>query len=147
MSFAVAGGDAAAIERTLARAFREGIAPVRLLRAVGRHLQRLQLAAAKTEAGTSDKAAMEDLRPKVFFKQIPAFRHQLGLWNTARLGDALGLALDAEIDCKRAGAPAQTVCGRACSGSPRGRGVCARGPEPPGQARRAMRDDITSRCE
>ena len=113
VSFAVAGGDAAAIERTLTRAFREGIAPVRLLRAVGRHLQRLQLAAAKTEAGASDKAAMEDLRPKVFFKQIPAFRHQLGLWNTARLGDALGLALDAEIDCKRAGAPAQTVCGRA----------------------------------
>jgi DNA polymerase-3 subunit delta len=112
VSFAVAGGDAAAIERTLGRAFREGIAPVSLLRAVGRHLQRLQLAAARIEAGASDKAAMDDLRPKVFFKQVPAFRRQLGLWNTQRLGHALGLALDAEIDCKRAGAPAQTVCGR-----------------------------------
>jgi DNA polymerase III subunit delta len=112
VSFAVAGGDAAAIERALARAFREGIAPVSLLRAVGRHLQRLQLAAAKIEAGASDKTAMDDLRPKVFFKQAPAFRRQLGLWTTQRLGHALGLALDAEIDCKRAGAPAQTVCGR-----------------------------------
>lgn len=112
VSFAVASGDASAIERSLARAFREGIAPVSLLRAVGRHLQRLQLAAAKIEAGASDKAAMDVLRPKVFFKQASAFRHQLGLWNTRRLGHALGLALDAEIDCKRTGVPAQTVCGR-----------------------------------
>ena len=112
VSFAVGDGDAATIERILARAFREGVAPVSLLRAVSRHLQRLQLAAAKIEAGASDKAAMDGLRPKVFFKQAPAFRRQLGLWNTVRLGHALGLALDAEIDCKRTGAPAQTVCGR-----------------------------------
>ena len=70
VSLAAGSGDPAAIERELGRAFREGVAPVTVLRAVARHVQRLQLVAAKIAAGDSEKAAIDGLRPKPFFKTI-----------------------------------------------------------------------------
>ncbi len=112
VSLAAGSGDPAAIERELGRAFREGVAPVTVLRAVARHVQRLQLVAAKIAAGDSEKAAIDGLRPKPFFKTIPAFRRQLGLWSVDRLSHALALLTEAEIDCKQTGMPAQAVCGR-----------------------------------
>lgn len=110
---AVALGDLVALDRAVMRAEREGLGAIAMLRAVGRHLMRLHLAAGHVAAGRTVEAAMASLRPPVFFAAQPAFRRQLAQWSAARLADAVQLLLEAEADCKSAGAPAQAICARA----------------------------------
>ncbi|MFQ5844492.1 MAG: DNA polymerase III subunit delta, partial [Planctomycetota bacterium] len=110
VAFAACGGDVAALEKGLERVFLEGIAPVRVLRAAARHLQRLHLVAARRAAGASAEEAMAALRPPVFFKWKPAFRAQIALWPPARAAGALSLVIHAEIDAKRTGMPAELLC-------------------------------------
>ena len=111
--FAPAGGAAPSADRALTRSYAEGVNPVTILRALGRHLMRLQLARAKVDDGTSVDAAMKSLRPPVFFKLAEPFRQQLRAWSGAKLTRALALILEAERQCKRTGMPAEELCGRA----------------------------------
>ncbi len=113
VSLAAAGGDAKALDRALDRAFQEGAAPVTVLRAVARHLQRLHRAAALIAAGQSETEAFAALRPPVFFKDAPAFGVQVKTWSNATLGRAWEILTDAELACKTTGIPARAVCGRA----------------------------------
>jgi len=110
--YAAADGDAAALDKALERAFLEGENPVRVLRAVQRHLQNLHWALGKVEAGAAPHAAMKALRPPLFYKFEDAFRAQLRNWRGDRLATALELVTEAEIDCKSTGMPAAAVCHR-----------------------------------
>lgn len=116
VALAAASGDGEALERALARAYRAGAEPVSLLRAAAGHLQRLHLIAGQTAEGTPEEAALDALRPPIFFKTAPAFRRQLRLWDAARLMDALKLLAEAEKACKTTGNPAETLCARALLG-------------------------------
>src|SRR5690606_26725153 len=49
--YAAAEGDAAALDRALARCYQEGIGPVAVLRTLSGHLMRLQATAARVTAG------------------------------------------------------------------------------------------------
>lgn len=91
----------------------EGVQPVAILRAAQRHFTRLQLAAARVEAGSPPGTALKSLRPPVFFKREPAFREALGLWSAARAGAALDRLVEAEAACKRSGALPATLAARA----------------------------------
>ena len=110
---AAGSGDGFAADQALTRSYQEGAHPVSVLRALGRHLTRLQLARAKMDGGASADAAMKALRPPIFFKLAAAFRGQLRSWNAWKLLTAFGLVLEAERQCKQTGAPAQALCGRA----------------------------------
>ncbi len=107
-----AAGDGFAADKALTRSYQEGANPVSVLRAMGRHLTRLQLARAKMDGGASADAAMKALRPPVFFKLTGSFRGQLSNWNARKLVTAFGLVVEAERQCKQTGAPAQALCGR-----------------------------------
>jgi DNA polymerase-3 subunit delta len=113
LAFAVAGGAAAAAERALARSLQEGVQPVRVLRAVSRHFQRLHLVAGLVDGGLPLDDAVKRLRPPLFWKLAPAFRSQAAAWSLKSLARALGRLLEAESDCKRSGAPDATICARA----------------------------------
>jgi DNA polymerase-3 subunit delta len=106
-------GDMAALDRALARLYQQGATPVAALRAAQRHLQRLHLAAALVEDGQSPDQAVGALRPPPFFKVRPRLVHQLRLWSRKRLAQALDMLFEAEAACKRTGAPAEAICGRA----------------------------------
>ncbi len=110
---AAASGQHRNLDRALGRCHQAGQAPVTVLRAVGRHLQRLHLAASLMLRGESAADAMRRLRPPVFFKQQGVFRGQLGQWSPARLAQALEILVEAEIHCKTTGLPAETVARRA----------------------------------
>jgi DNA polymerase-3 subunit delta len=105
---AVAGGDHAGVGRSLARLHLDGVHPVGVLRAVQRHFLRLHLVAASPDPD----GALSRLRPPLFFKRKPAFMAQLRRWPAATLAAALELLLQAEIDCKTTGLPAEAVCGQ-----------------------------------
>ncbi|CAA7621852.1 DNA polymerase III subunit delta [Magnetospirillum sp. UT-4] len=113
LALAAADGDHATAQRALERLFREGTAAVTVLRAVSRHIQRLHLAAGLVAHGKSADVAMKSLKPPVIFKAEDRFRRQLGRWSTDRLGRALELLLEAELECKTTGMPAEEICSRA----------------------------------
>ena len=113
LAFSVAAGDHGALERRLRRSLDEGTSPVQVLRAATRHLTRLHLASAARDQGSGIEQAIRDLRPPVFFKRTESFKAQLRAWSTGRLGTALQILLNAEIDCKTTGLPAHAVYGRA----------------------------------
>jgi len=110
VALATGGGNLAALERALGRSFKEGNAPVTVLRAVARHFQRVHAVAAAP--GTVDDA-MRRLRPPVFWKTQATFKAQAEAWRPAGLARAMDRLLEAEAACKRSGAPAELLASRA----------------------------------
>jgi DNA polymerase-3 subunit delta len=110
--FAVGEGDVAALDRALHRVWLEGASPVAVLRALARHLQRLHFASARRAAVGDATAAVQAVRPPVFWKQRPSFLRQLGRWSGELLLAAIDHTLAAELHCKRSGAPAALICHR-----------------------------------
>ncbi|MBT3767314.1 MAG: DNA polymerase III subunit delta [Rhodospirillaceae bacterium] len=111
--YAAAGGDLSGLETALARVLNEGLHPVAILRAIGRHLQRLHLASGAMDKGQSPDQAMKSLRPPIIFKFTNGFRTQLQRWSKYKLAHALELVTEAELECKSTGLPAEAICGRA----------------------------------
>ncbi len=111
--YSAADGDYAGLDRVVDRLFLEGVAPVAILRATGRHFQRLHLVAARVAGGADAGQAMAGLRPPVFFKQKNRFRAQIGWWSGSALGRALALLTEAETQSKSTGMPDKAVCSRA----------------------------------
>jgi len=107
---ATAEGDASRLERVLDRVFHEGESPVTVIRALLRHLHRLQLLAARVSAGVGLNEVLRTARPPIFFKQEDSFRRQLALWSEARLRPQLDRIMKAELNMKTTGLPAETIC-------------------------------------
>lgn len=113
LSMAVMGGNQAVAQTALERLLREGTQPVAILRAVGRHVLRLHLASGQVRQGKSAEQAIDGLKPPVFFKHKGAMVQQLRGWPPERLAQAMDMLIEAELNCKTTGMPADAVCGRA----------------------------------
>lgn len=111
--YATASGNHKALEIALMRCFDEGVQPIMLLRALGRHFHRLHLIKGLVEQGQGIEQAMKKLRPPVIFKQAPAFKGQVSLWSLDRLAHALKIITETEKDCKITGNPVETMTSRA----------------------------------
>lgn len=109
---AAADGDFPALDQAFTRVWDQAASPIGVLRAMARHLQRLHLAATRQARGMTAKAAMQALRPPVFWKHERRFAGQLDRWTGDLLAAAIDRTLGAEIACKRTGAPAQLICHR-----------------------------------
>jgi len=107
---AAAEGDAAALDRTLARVFQEGESAVTIIRALLRHVQRLHVLSTQLGGGMSIDTVIRGARPPIFFKQQDSYRRQLARWNEARLRSALDRTAEAEFRMKQTGLPAETLC-------------------------------------
>lgn len=110
VAYAACGGDVAALDRAMVMAAGEGIGAIPLLRVMARHLQRLLQAQASVARGSAPAQAMAMLKPAVFFRLQPAFKRQLDVWTGPRLAAALVEVAEAELDCKRTGAPQDILC-------------------------------------
>jgi DNA polymerase-3 subunit delta len=109
---AAATGDQAALEAALARAEKAKEEPIRILRVVGQHMQRLHVVLSRAGGGSVD-AAVAALRPPVHFRVADALKASAWLWSARRAGEALERLTLAEIDCKTGGMPADLICRRA----------------------------------
>jgi DNA polymerase-3 subunit delta len=107
--YAVGDGELPALERAIQRTFAEGAAPIMVLRALGRHFLKLQLAKGMARDGGVE-SAIARIRPPIFFKYVPRFKTQVARWTEPMLAGALSRIVEAERNCKRAALPAQTVC-------------------------------------
>ncbi|MFD2234961.1 DNA polymerase III subunit delta [Phaeospirillum tilakii] len=113
LTLATADGNHAVAQRVLDKLLHEGAQPVMVLRALARHFLRLHFAAGLIAQGKSVDQAMAALKPPVIFKAADRFRRQLARWPADRLGRALDLLCEAELDCKSTGLPAAAITSRA----------------------------------
>jgi DNA polymerase-3 subunit delta len=113
---AAMAGEVATADKALATAFAEGANAVQVVRAALRHVQRLQLAALAVAGGATASAAVEGLRPPVFFRHKPAFERALRLWRPEALEAAGTALLEAERRTKTTGIPAEVIARNAVTG-------------------------------
>ena len=102
---AALAGDVLVADRALDAAFADGAAAVQVVRGALRHVQRLQLAAAAVAEGANPGAALDGLRPPVFWKHKPALERALRAWRLEALEAAGAALLDAERRTKTTGLP------------------------------------------
>lgn len=110
---AAADGAGERLARALWKSAAAGASPVSLLRALARAFSRLREAQGLIAGGETAAAAMQHLRPPVFFIEQRPFEARLRRWPLARLDAALDLLLDAEIETKTTGAPQREIAERA----------------------------------
>lgn len=113
LALSTADGDHIGAQRVLDKLLNEGAQPVAMLRSVSRHFIRLHLVAGLIAQGKSVDQAMGALKPPVIFKMADRFRRQVSRWPVDRLGRALELLTEAELDCKTTGLPAPEITARA----------------------------------
>ncbi len=113
---AAMSGDVATADRALETAFAEGANAVQVVRAALRHVQRLHLASLAVANGAAPGAALDGLRPPVFFRHKPAFERALRQWHPEALEAAGTALLDAERRTKTTGLPGATVAREAVMG-------------------------------
>jgi len=114
--FAASAGEIAETDRALGLALAEGANPVAVLRAALRHWQRIALAAAAVAGGAGRAEAARGARPPLFYQHQPAFERALGLWDEAACATALERLREAELACKRTGAPDELLARQALLG-------------------------------
>ena len=107
---AAAGGNLKTLPKMQDRAVQEGIEPIAILRALGRHFQQLHACAGLMAEGMPLDGAVKALRPPVFFRRVDAFRAQLRLWGPGDVDRALDWLTGSEKECKTTGLPAETIC-------------------------------------
>lgn len=110
---AVLRGQNDTLDQTLHHVFREGVAPIGVLRAMSRHLKRLDLATSLVAEGSEAGSIMRGLRPPLYGPAQSEFRAQLNHWQPERVRTALELITDAEVKCKNARLPSAVICARA----------------------------------
>ena len=101
---AATAGEISVADRALDVALGEGAHPVMVVRAALRHIQRLHLASLAMAAGAPPGAALEGLRPPVFFRHKPGFERALRCWNPSTLAAAGDALLEAEKRTKSSSA-------------------------------------------
>lgn len=110
---AVTAGDLVRLEKLLERARTSGESAVAILRTLQNRMMRLHLVRGHMDMGMAPSDAMGKLRPPVFFSERDKFQRELGRWNSRKIEQALEILLEAELDCKTTGNPADVICARA----------------------------------
>lgn len=115
LAYAVLGGDLETLERLFDRVLGEGTAPVSVIRALQRHVHRLQIGVGMVASGTPAGQVPKAMRPPIFWRDEAAFARALQAWarTPERLDTALARLTEAELGCKRTGVPDRPVCARA----------------------------------
>jgi DNA polymerase III subunit delta len=108
-------GELVALDRALDRVFAEGGNPVQLVRALQRHVDQLHLVAGHAAKDGNLEGAMFKARGLPRGGPVrQRFERHLRNWPLRRLGDALRVILDAEIECKSTGLPDEAIARRLC---------------------------------
>lgn len=103
LNTALAAGDMVGLCRLSDRLQMEGNHGLLLVRSAMRYLARLETLALKRESGMSLDAAIESLRPPVFFKAKPLLKAHAGRWSASACAEALAKLHRLELDSKRYG--------------------------------------------
>ena len=110
--FFTADGNLKLADQSLVRALADGISPIQIIRALQAHFQRLHMVAGELKRGNSINSAIASLKPPIFFKLRARFQKQCAVWLSDHSAAAMDLAMVAEKQCKKTGAPMAAICQR-----------------------------------
>jgi len=110
IAFAAALKDAAKLEKSLARAFAEQMNAVPIFRGVAWQFQRLITARLMVNNGMAVDAALNSLRPAVFFRQVDQFKNALRKWDEKALKKAMADLTEAELQAKSSTLDSDIIC-------------------------------------
>ena len=110
---AVTAGNLTGLDRLIERAWTEGHSAIPILRHLQMRLMRFHQARGMMDQGMNASEAVNKLRPPVFFGERDRFMGELQRWSSRKIEMALDILLEAEIDCKTTGNPADVICARA----------------------------------
>lgn len=110
---AVTAGNLVNLEKLLERAWTAGHSAIPILRHLQSRLMRFHLARGMMDQGMNASEAVNKLRPPVFFGERDRFIGELSRWSSRKIEMALDILLEAELDCKTTGNPADVICARA----------------------------------
>lgn len=105
-------GDGAEVDRLYHRALGQGDSPVAIVRVLLKRIDRLAQIHILRQQGANASEAVERLRPPVFWRDKARLQAQSERWGPKLLSRALALAVDAEIEAKSTGVPAEAAVGR-----------------------------------
>lgn len=94
------------LDKMLAVHSREGMPPVAYLRALQHYFNRLYYVKSRALAGYDIEATVQNLKPKVFFKQAPLMIRHARNWDLPKIVRALKLLVAAELAGKTSDIPA-----------------------------------------
>ena len=115
--FAMAEGDPEALDRALVRARAEGMNFQPVLRAAQQHLRVLHLASNLVAGGQSIDAAFKAAGFRgALWKVSDRLARQLRGWPANRLSEAMNRLVEAEMQCKTTGLPADAITGQTLLG-------------------------------
>jgi DNA polymerase-3 subunit delta len=98
---AIGLGTPADADADFIRARREGVAPQAILKVLRDHFMQLRQARAAVENGSTAEAAMQSLKPRIFFKREQRFRTQLIRWSLPAIEQALEMVEQADLRSRR----------------------------------------------
>ncbi len=124
---AALAGDVGVADHALDSAFAEGAAAVQVVRAALRQVQRLHLAALAVAGGAAPAAAIDALRPPVFWKHKDSLARALRAWRPEALEAAGAALLEAERRTKTTGLPDSLIARAAVMALARQAAARARG--------------------
>lgn len=110
---AVTAGNLVNLEKLLERAWTAGHSAIPIIRHLQMRMMRMHLARGYADQGMNMAEAVNKLRPPVFFGERDRFIGELQRWSSRKLEMALDILLEAELDCKTTGNPADVICARA----------------------------------
>ncbi len=105
-------GDGAEVDRLYHRALGQGDSPVAIVRILLKRIDRLAQVQILRQQGANASEAVERLRPPVFWRDKARLQAQSERWGPKLLSRAMALAVDAEIEAKSTGVPAEAAVGR-----------------------------------
>lgn len=109
INHAVASCDARKIEASVRQALLDGVSPIAILRALGNYFLKLHYLKGQVTSGMTEDAAIEGLRPPVFFKDKPLLKRHVNQWPLTGIAKVLSLLERTERDCKQTGSPAELL--------------------------------------
>jgi len=110
--FAIFNGERKLADNLLCASIDNGLSPIRLIRQLQSHVDRLLTVRAAVDQGEIIESAMRQLNPPVFFKHKKAFVLQVNAWPTTFLCECFSKLLALEIECKSTGIPDIALCQR-----------------------------------
>ncbi len=113
LTYALADGDQATMQRVFGRLTAEGTSAISILTSVARHFMRLHETRGRMAEGKNADAAAAMLRPPVFFKLKARFNSQVNRWSEPLLARSLDILMEAELAAKSTDIPTDAAVERA----------------------------------
>ena len=108
--FATGSGNQYNVDYLMTKYFANDTNPLKLIRALQKHFQRLHFVRLKLDEGEKLENITKLLKPPIFFKWKETFKNQTKIWSVPKLNKVLKLLIDCEIQCKTTGMPSTFLC-------------------------------------